>query len=56
MHVINGVIKMRYKKISIGLIFIFFLSLAIAKTLNKPCSTKIHTALNVNPAIFEVYI
>lgn len=47
---------MRYKKISIGLIFIFVLVVAGAKILNKPYSAKIHTELKINPAIFEAYI
>lgn len=55
-YVINGVIRMRYKKICIGLLFIFFLAAAVAKTLNKPYSANIHTELKVNPAVFEAYI
>lgn len=47
---------MRYKRISIGLIFIFFLGIAIAKIFHRPYATKIHTELKINPAIFEPYI
>jgi len=47
---------MMYKKISIGLIFIFFLAVAVAKTLNNTRLNKTHIELKINPAIFEAYI
>ncbi len=54
--IINGVTKMRYKKLSIGLIFIFFLAVTVATSFNKAYPNKIRTELKINPAIFEAYI
>jgi hypothetical protein len=47
---------MKYKKISIGLIFVFFLAVAFAKSFNIAYSNKAHTELKISPAIFEAYI
>ncbi|MEI6094504.1 MAG: hypothetical protein WCR08_03415 [Gammaproteobacteria bacterium] len=47
---------MKYKKISIGLIFVFSLAVAFAKSFNIAYLNKTHTELKINPAIFEAFI